>query len=269
MTAQGAGRIRDLLDRHGIRPQRRLGQNFLADPNIVAKIVSTADVGSGDRVVEVGAGTGTLTAVLADVGTVVVSYEIDRRLQPVLAESLAGRDVDLRFADAAKVDLSTELTGGPWTMVANLPYNVGTGIVLDTLRMVPQVTKLVVMVQKEVADRLVAGPGSRAYGLPSVVVAIHGSARIAFTVPPTVFVPRPPVTSAVVAIERTAAPPHAERAIALAAAAFAGRRKMVRRSLDGVVDDLATALATAGVDPTDRAEDLAPGDYLRLAEVAP
>jgi 16S rRNA (adenine1518-N6/adenine1519-N6)-dimethyltransferase len=269
VSVQGAGEIKALLDRHGVRPKKRLGQNFLADPNLVAKIVRLAGVGRGDRVVEIGAGTGALTAALAATGADVVAFEVDRSLEPLLAEVLDGCEVDVRFADASHVRLEEELPGGPWTLVANLPYNVGTGIVLDVLRRAPQVTRLVVMVQREVADRLVAGPGSRVYGLPSVIVVLHGTPRIEFDVPPTVFIPRPPVMSTVLSIDRVRAPAAAERAIALAAAAFGQRRKMVRRSLAETLPDAEASLEKAGIDPTARAEDLGAADYLALAEAAP
>ncbi len=268
-AAQARAEIADLLARHGSSPRRSLGQNFLADPNITERIVRTAGVGPGDRVVEIGAGTGTLTAALADAGAHVVAFELDERLRPVLEEVLAGRDdVEVRFADAAKVDLGGVLEGGSWKLVANLPYNVGTGIVLDVLRHVPQVDEMVVMVQREVADRLLAGPGSKDYGLPSVVVGLHGDARLEFTVPPQVFLPQPKVESAVVRIRRRPAPPRSEEAIALAAAAFGQRRKMLRRSLAGVLEDPEAALTAAGIDPTARPEDVPPEGWLALAAAA-
>jgi 16S rRNA (adenine1518-N6/adenine1519-N6)-dimethyltransferase len=159
-----------------------------------------------------------------------------------------------------------DLDDGPWTMVANLPYNVGTPLLLDTLRRMPQVGRFVVMLQKEAVDRLVSGPGTKAYGLPSVVVGLHGEAKVAFRVPPTVFLPRPAVDSAVAVIDRVEAHPLAPEAIGLAAAGFGQRRKMLRRSLAGVLDDPAATLNAAGIDPTSRAEDLRPGDYVRIAE---
>ncbi len=268
-AAQVRAEIAELLDRHGLSPRRSLGQNFLADPNITERIVRTAEVGPGDQVVEIGAGTGTLTAALADAGARVVSFEVDEGLRPVLDEVLAGRDdVEMRFTDAARLDLGEALEGGPWTLVANLPYHVGTGIVLDVLRHVPQVTDIVVMVQREVADRLLAGPGSKDYGLPSVVVGLHGDARFAFGVPPQVFLPQPKVESAVVRIRRRPAPPRAEEAIALAAAAFGQRRKMLRRSLTEVLEDPEAVLTAAGIDPTARPEDVPPEGWLALAEAA-
>lgn len=268
MSAQARSDVRALLDRHGIHPAKHLGQHFLVDPNITRKIVNLAGTGPDDAVVEIGPGTGTLTAELAATGAIVVAYEIDRALEPVLEEVLAGTNVDLRFADAARVDLAHELDPArKWSMVANLPYNVGTPIVLDSLRRVPQITRFVVMVQVEVGERLVARPGSNSYGLPSVVVGIHGGSRVEFKVPPQVFLPPPSVGSAVVVIDRKAAPATSERAIELAAAGFGQRRKMLRSSLGSVLDAPTDLLVTAGIPPTARAEELAPDDWLRLAEV--
>ena len=152
-------------------------------------------------------------------------------------------------------------------MVANLPYHVGTGILLDAVQHEPGITRFVVMVQREVADRLVAPPGDKTYGLPSVIVALQAEARIVFLVPPTVFIPEPPVESAVVELVRRQAPPDAARAIVLAAAAFGQRRKMLRRALTQVMDDPVPRLEAAGLDPTARAEQLSPQDYLELAAV--
>jgi 16S rRNA (adenine1518-N6/adenine1519-N6)-dimethyltransferase len=265
MTAQSRTEITALLERHGLAPIRRLGQHFLADANITRKIVSTAGVVPGSKVVEVGAGTGTLTRAMAVAGAHVVAYEIDRGLRPVLEEVTAGLNVELRFGDVMDIDLAAELEGEPWSMIANLPYNVGTPLLLETLRRVPAIVRFVVMMQREVAERLVAKPGGREYGLPSVVVGIHAEAEVSFRVPPQVFYPPPNVESAVVVMDRVETPAGSERAIELAAAAFNQRRKMLRRSLADSLDDAAAFLENAGIDPTSRAEDLYPDDYLRLA----
>lgn len=265
--AQGRREIKELLEAHGVRPKRRLGQNFLSDPNLVERIVRTAGVGPGDRVVEVGAGTGTLTRALAASGASVVAYEVDSQLVPVLNEVLEGIDVELRNEDITRIDWGDALAEGPWTMVANLPYNVGTPLVLDVLREVPAIDRLIVMVQREVADRLVADPGSKAYGLPSVITRLNADARIAFVVSPQVFFPVPEVESAVVELVRIPAPEFAESAIELAAVAFQQRRKMLRRSLDAVLDDPTSSLLLAGLDPTSRPEDLQPADFVALARV--
>ncbi len=267
---QGKREIERLLAAHGVVPRRSLGQHFLADPNLVRRIVAEAGIGPADRVVEVGAGTGTLTRALAGAAAEVVAYEVDARLEPVLAEVLSGADnVTVRIADALADDLPARLAGDRWVMVANLPYNVGTPLLLELLQVAPQIGRYVVMVQREVADRLVAPPGSRRYGVPSVVVGLYAArARIAFGVPAGVFVPRPNVASAVVAITREGRPPPgAPRAVELAGAAFGQRRKQLRNSLAGILDDPAAGLARAGIAPEQRAEQLAPADYLRLAEV--
>lgn len=267
--AQGRGQLSALLARHGLLPKRRLGQHFLGDPNTTRRIVDTAGITADSRVVEVGVGTGTLTSELASTSAVVIGYEVDRSLEPLLEEVIGDRaNVEIRFQDAARVDFASALEGGGWVMVANLPYHVGTPIVLDALRHTPQITRFVVMVQLEVARRFVSDAGSDDYGLPSVVVQLHGNARIAFRVPASVFVPPPNVESAVVVIDRKLASPYAERAIELAAAGFGQRRKMLRRSLKAALDDPSVALVEAGLAPTSRAEELGPADWLRLAEVA-
>lgn len=269
MSAQARSDVRALLDRHGIHPAKHLGQHFLVDPNITRKIVHLAGIGAEDAVVEIGAGTGTLTAELAATGAIVVAYEIDDALAPVLDEVLTGTEVDVRYADAGRVDLAADLDPSrKWSMVANLPYSVGTPLVLDALRRVPQIVRFVVMVQLEVGERLVARPGVGAYGLPSVVVGIHGRGRIEFKVPPQVFLPQPNVGSAVVVIDRRLAPAGAERAIELAAAGFGQRRKMLRSSLASVLEAPQEVLVAAGIAPTSRAEELAPDAWLRLAEAA-
>lgn len=266
--AQTRSEIADLLERHGLAPIHQLGQHFLADANITRKIVSLAGIESGSRVVEVGAGTGTLTRALADEGAHVVAYEIDHGLRPVLEEVTAGLDVDLRFADVTDIDLAVELDGDGWAMVANLPYNVGTPVVMDAMRGAPGIGRFVVMVQDEVARRFVARPGSGDYGLPSIVTGIHTDATLAFKVPPQVFYPPPRVESAVVVMRRKDAPDAAGRAVELARAGFGQRRKMLRRSLSSVLDDPVMTIEAAGLDPTDRAENLTPEDFVRLAEVS-
>jgi len=265
VTAQNRTEIADLLSRHGVSPVHRLGQHFLADANITRKIVAVAAVASGSKVVEIGAGTGTLTRALAAAGARVVAYEIDVGLRPVLEEVTGGLEVDLRFEDVGRVDLADALDGPGWAMVANLPYNVGTSVVLDAIREVPTIERFVVMLQREVAARFAAGVGSPDYGLPSIVAAIHTDAKVEFVVPPQVFYPAPRVESAVVVMVRKPAPPGAERAVEIARAGFGQRRKMLRRSLAGVLDHPVDTLDRAGIAPTARAEELTADDYVRLA----
>ena len=258
---------RGLLDRFGIRPKRSLGQNFVVEPNTVRRIAELAGVGVGDRVVEVGPGLGALTLALLETGAEVTAVEIDDVLVEVL-EEVAGDHRSLRIvhADAMGVDWESLLGAGPWTLVANLPYNVSVPLVCDLLDDVPAIVRLVVMVQLEVADRLVASPGDDAYGLPSVKVAYHAEARKVGRVPPSVFLPRPRVDSALVDVVRRPEPLVAadpELLFRLVRAGFAHRRKMLRGALRGIVDE--AGLVAAGVDPTLRAEDL---DLAQWAAIA-
>ena len=266
MRPQGRREVVALLERYGLVPDQRLGQHYLVDPNLVKRIVRLAAVGPGDQVLEVGPGTGTLTAALASSGASVLAIEVDRRLEPLLTEVLQGATtVRLLFSDAMEADWDALLVGGRWHMVSNLPYNIGTPLLLDLLREIDQITRFVVMVQKEVADRLAAAPGSSQYGLPSVTAALKADVKVEFSVPPQVFVPPPKVGSAVVSLRRREVVGPVDRAIGLAARAFGQRRKMLRRSLAGTVSD--SQLRTAGIDPTRRPEELAPLDFVHLAEV--
>lgn len=264
---QGRSRIRELLSDHSLSPRKSLGQHFLTDPNVIRRIVRLAEVGPDSRVVEIGGGTGTLTAELAASGGTVVVYEIDEGLVAVLGTVVGDRpNVEIRHRDATKVDFDQELDGQAWVFVANLPYNVGTGILLDALQQARRIKRFVVTVQTEVADRLLAGPGSKAYGVPSVIVALHTEARGEFTVRPELFYPRPPVGSTVLVLDRIRPPERVGEAIDLANTAFQQRRKMVRKSLAKALADPEPALVQAGIDPTSRAEALAPEDFVRLAE---
>ena len=259
---QGPASIAQLLRDYGVVPRKRLGQHFLADPNIIAKVVATARVGPDDDVLEVGAGTGSLTAALADTGAHIVSYEVDSGLRPILHHVVGDRpNVELRFEDAVEA-LPSALGPGRWKMVANLPYNVGTRLLLTLLRDARQVQEFTVMVQQEVADRLTARQGSRAYGLPSVVVGLTANAHRAFTVPPQVFVPAPRVSSAVVVAHRRQTHEHLDDILEIAAQVFAHRRKMLRSSIDPDI------LQRAGVDPHARPEDLSPERFVDIWEAS-
>ena len=258
--------VRELLDRHGIRPKRSLGQNFVVEPNTVRRIVELAAVGPGDRVLEIGPGVGSLTLALAEAGVAVTAVEIDDALVDVLAETTAGHDVVVVHADAMAVDWSDLLGNDQWTLVANLPYNVSVPLVCDLLDGVPAIRRMVVMVQKEVAERLVAGPGDSSYGLPSVKVAYHATGQMVGRVPPSVFLPRPRVDSALVELVRRTAPTvdaDPEVLFDLVRAGFRQRRKMLRRSLSGSVDE--AAFATSGVAPTARAEEVGLDGWAALA----
>ncbi len=254
----GRGDIAELLARHGLHPSRALGQNFVADPNTVRRIVDLAGVQPGDPVVEIGPGLGSLTLALCEAGAEVTAVEVDRHLIPVLEEVTAATRARIVQADATSVDWPALLAGhDAWSMVANLPYNVGTPLVLDLLDDVPAITSMLVMVQREVGERFAAPPGDKAYGIPSVKVAYHGHAEVVGRVPPTVFIPQPKVDSVLVRIVRAEQPAvdaDPEALFGLVRTAFGQRRKMLRRSLTGVVAP--EAFEVAGVDPQSRPEQL-------------
>lgn len=260
--------IHDLLEAHGLAPSRALGQNFVADPNTVRRIARLAGVGPGDPVVEIGAGLGSLTLALVETGASVTAVEIDRHVLPVLRDVVEPHGVTVVEADALEADWASILAGHErWTLVANLPYNVATPLVLDLLDQVPAITEMLVMVQREAGERLAAGVGDKAYGIPSVKVAYWATARVAGRVPPTVFVPQPKVESVLVRISRRDQPAVAadpERLFMLVRTGFGQRRKMLRRSLAGVAD--AEAFAAAGIRPEARPEELDVAAWGRLAD---
>ena len=266
MTHSGAD-IRELLDRHGLAARKALGQNFVVDPNTVRKIAALSGVGEGDRVVEIGPGLGSLTLALVEVGARVTAVEMDDELVPILREVVEGHHVEIVEGDAQQVDWDEVLAEADgWSLVANLPYNVATPLILDLLRDVPKIESMLVMVQLEVAERLAARPGDSAIGIPSVLVAFHGTAEIVGRVPPTVFHPRPRVDSALVRIARHQQPPIGAALSdiePLVRAAYNQRRKMIRKSLGGLLDE--STIVEAGVDPTARPETLTLDDWGRLA----
>jgi 16S rRNA (adenine1518-N6/adenine1519-N6)-dimethyltransferase len=234
----------------------------------VRRIARLAGVGPGDHVVEVGAGLGALTLALDDTGASVTTIEADRHLLPALQEVLGDRPVRLIPEDVRAVDWDDVLAGADdWALVANLPYNLATPIVLDVLAEVPQVRRLLVMVQREVGERLAAPAGSRTYGIPSVLVALRARAEVVGRVSPEVFLPKPRVESALVRIERLDRPAtdaDLELLVGLVRQAFGNRRKMLRRSLDGRVSE--AQFAAAGVASDGRPEELDVAAWGRLAE---
>jgi 16S rRNA (adenine1518-N6/adenine1519-N6)-dimethyltransferase len=272
----GAGALRALAERHGIRPKRSLGQHFLIDPNLARAIAADAGVGPGDRVVEIGAGLGSLTRALAEAGAEVLAVEVDPSLIPALEESVSGLDgVRVLHTDATDPEWQDALDGDGWVLAANLPYNVATHLALDTLRNVPQVGRLVVMVQREVGERLVAAPGEPAYGIPSVRVAYRAEGTLVRRVPPSVFWPRPKVESVIVRLVRRDEPAVAvdeDRLWAVVDAGFGERRKTMRNALrrlglEGEVAD--ELLGAAGVDPSARGETLSLAEFARIAASLP
>jgi len=260
--------IRDLLTERGLAPRRDLGQNFVADPNTVRRIAHLARVGAGDHVVEIGAGLGSLTLALAETGATIAAVEVDVGLVAVLRDVFAGHPtVTVLEADAMKADwtalLGERAVGS--VLVANLPYNVATPLVCDVLDRVPGVARMLVMVQREVAERFAASPRASAYGAVSVKIAYWGTAKIVGLVPASVFVPRPNVESALVEIIRHEPPTTDPDALfELVRKAFNQRRKMLRRSLADVVTP--EQFEVAGIAPTARPEELDVAAWCALAE---
>jgi 16S rRNA (adenine1518-N6/adenine1519-N6)-dimethyltransferase len=245
----------------------RLGQNFLADPNLLDAIVRDAGLAAADVVLEVGAGEGVLTERLAAAAGHVHTVEIDRRLEPALAPIAALPNVALHWGDAMKLDLAA-LEPAPTAMVANLPYSVATPLILRTIEQLPRLASWTVMVQREIADRLRAAPGSRTYGSPSVVAQLACEVELVRKVDPAVFRPRPRVDSAILRLRRTAAA--ADPATRdLVRAAFAHRRKSLARSLEhgqaGSLGPARTALAELGLAEDARAEALSPAEFAALS----
>ena len=247
----------------------RLGQNFLADPNLLGAIVREADLDPSDVVLEVGGGDGALTAELAPNAAFVHVVELDERLREPLTE-VAGRagNVELHFADAMRIDF-TGLDPAPTAVVANLPYSIATPLLLRTISELESVAEWTVMVQREIADRLRAAPGSRVYGSPSVLVQLACEVRMLRTVDRAVFTPRPRVDSALLRLRRVA-PAADDRVARLVRDAFAHRRKALAGSLElaepGRRDAARAALAELGLPENARAEQLSPADFERLAE---
>ena len=269
MTHSPSG-IQALLDEHGVTPSRALGQNFVADANTVRRIARLAGVGPGDRVVEIGAGLGSLTLALLETGAQVTAVEVDRHLEPILRAVVEPAGATVVAGDALHLDWDAVLgppdPAAPWALVANLPYNIATPLVLELLEHVPQIQRMLVMVQREVGERLAAGPGTRTYGIPSVKAAWWATAEVVGRVPPSVFVPPPRVESALVELRRRAPAGDdvARRAVfALVEAGFGQRRKMLRRSLADRVAP--AAFEAAAVRPDARAEELDLAAWCRLA----
>jgi 16S rRNA (adenine1518-N6/adenine1519-N6)-dimethyltransferase len=246
----------------------RLGQNFLADPNLLDAILRDAALDPADVVLEVGAGEGVLTERLAGAAAHVHAIELDRRLEGALARVAALPNVELHWGDAMRIDLAA-LEPAPTAVVANLPYSIATPLLLRTIEQLPTVRRWTVMVQREIADRLRAEPGTRAYGSPSVLVQLACEARLLRSVDPAVFRPRPRVESAILGLRRTG--PGADAATReLVRAAFAHRRKSLARSLEhvrpGSLDRTRAALRKLTLPENARAEQLSPSEFRCLGK---
>jgi 16S rRNA (adenine1518-N6/adenine1519-N6)-dimethyltransferase len=270
----GPAEIRGLAAELDVRPTKKLGQNFVHDPNTVRRIVELANVGPDDVVLEVGPGLGSLTLGLLATGARVVAVEIDPKLAERLPKTVADRGPEvagrLQVVAADALRVTKDDLPEPTALVANLPYNVAVPVVLHLLAEVPSLRSGLVMVQTEVAERMAAGPGSRIYGVPSVKLAWYGPARKVAAVPRSVFWPVPNVDSALVAFERgdTPASDDRDRLFGLVDAAFSQRRKTLRAALAGWAGSAERAgelLTAAGIDPKTRGEQLDVHDFARLA----
>jgi 16S rRNA (adenine1518-N6/adenine1519-N6)-dimethyltransferase len=267
-TVPGARRLRELLNRHGVTPKKSLGQNFVVDPNTIRKVVELAGVSGHDRILEIGAGAGSLTLGLAAVAAHVTAVEVDPRLLAVLMDAVGQTEnIELVAGDALKLPLDSFAAGA---LVANLPYNVATPLVLRVLREAPDVERLTVMTQREAGHRLAADPGSKVYGHVSVMVKYFGDARVVSSVSRRAFYPIPNVDSVIVRIDRKqeALPEHREWLFAVIRAGFSQRRKTLRNALTSVagVDAAEAAIAATGLGPTSRAEELDLDQFLALSQ---
>lgn len=260
--------MQDVLARHCVRPSKALGQNFVVDPNTLRKVVRIAAPGPHDVVLEIGPGAGGLTLELARVAGRVVAVELDRALLPVLAETLAGvANVTVVHADAMRLDLAAT---GANRLVANLPYNIAAGVVVRALLEAPEIAALTVMIQREVGERLVATPGTKAYGHVSVVVAFLADASIATRVSRNAFYPVPGVDSVVLNLVRKGSHEDVDlkRFVEVVRASFSQRRKTLRNalaSLAGSPVDAQRALEAARISPAARAEELDLESFVGLA----
>jgi 16S rRNA (adenine1518-N6/adenine1519-N6)-dimethyltransferase len=273
----GLAEVREIAARLDVRPTKALGQNFVHDPNTVRRIVRAADLDPADVVVEVGPGLGSLTLGLLPAAAAVHAVEIDPVLAAALPETVAKHAPEqasrLHVVNADALRFTGDLDPAPTALVANLPYNVAVPVVLHLLATLSTLRRGLVMVQKEVADRLVAPPGSKIYGVPSVKLAWYATARSAGRVPPDVFWPVPNVDSGLVSFTRREPPASVAReaVFAVVDAAFAQRRKTLRAALAGWAggpDQAERILRTAGVDPGTRGEALPVAAFAAIAQAA-
>ena len=265
---------RHILKAFNLHATKKFGQNFLVDANIVRGIVDSAEAGPGDKILEIGPGIGTLTQGLAESGAEVIAVEIDKKLPAVLAETLKGYDnVTIVPGDILKVNIREIMGEGPFKVAANLPYYITTPILMALLEQHLPITHIVTMVQKEVAERMVAKPGSRIYGALSVAVQYYTEPHIAYDVPPRSFIPAPEVDSVVIACKVRETPAVAVKDekvfFRVVKAAFGQRRKTISNAMKGAGFDkeqIAAAFEKAGIDAGRRGETFSLEEFGRLAD---
>lgn len=265
---------RHILKAFNLHATKKFGQNFLVDANIVRGIVDSAEAGPSDKILEIGPGIGTLTQGLAESGAEVIAVEIDKKLPAVLAETLKGYDnVTIVPGDILKVNIREIMGEGPFKVAANLPYYITTPILMALLEQHLPITHIVTMVQKEVAERMVAKPGSRIYGALSVAVQYYTEPHIAYDVPPRSFIPAPEVDSVVIACKVRETPAVAVKDekvfFRVVKAAFGQRRKTISNAMKGAGFDkeqIAAAFEKAGIDAGRRGETFSLEEFGRLAD---
>lgn len=267
----GKSDLKDMMEKHDLRPSKSLGQNFVVDPNTILKIIRAANIEKGEQILEIGPGLGSLTSQLS-VTSKVVAIELDRYLIPALEEVLnhfgKRENVEIVQEDAMKIDWQEFFAQrqGVWKMVANLPYNIATPLLVTLLENAPEIQAIYVMVQLEVGERFAASPKSKAYGIPSVKAQYWAETKVLGKVSPNVFLPVPKVDSAILQIIRKPSPSEVnyENFSRLIQTAFQHRRKMIRKSLNTLVP-LAN-FSIAEVSPQARPEELSVTDWVKLAK---
>ena len=267
----GKSDLKDMMEKHDLRPSKSLGQNFVVDPNTILKIIRAANIEKGEQILEIGPGLGSLTSQLSATSKV-VAIELDRYLIPALEEVLnhfgKRENVEIVQEDAMKIDWQEFFTQrqGVWKMVANLPYNIATPLLVTLLENAPEIQAIYVMVQLEVGERFAASPRSKAYGIPSVKAQYWAETKVLGKVSPNVFLPVPKVDSAILQIIRKSSPPEVNYAnfSRLIQTAFQHRRKMIRKSLNKLVP-LAN-FSIAELSPQARPEELSVTDWVKLAK---
>ena len=267
----GKSDLKDMMEKHDLRPSKSLGQNFVVDPNTILKIIRAANIEKGEQILEIGPGLGSLTSQLSATSKV-VAIELDRYLVPALEEVLdhfgKRENVEIVQEDAMKIDWQEFFAQrqGVWKMVANLPYNIATPLLVTLLENAPEIQAIYVMVQLEVGERFAASPKSKAYGIPSVKAQYWAETKVLGKVSPNVFLPVPKVDSAILQIIRKSSPPEVNYAnfSRLIQTAFQHRRKMIRKSLNTLVP-LAN-FSIAEVSPQARPEELSVTDWVKLAK---
>ena len=267
----GKNDLKHIMEQYDLRPSKSLGQNFVIDPNTILKIIRATNIERGDQILEIGPGLGSLTTQLSN-NNKVVAIELDRYLIPALEEVLLQygqrENVEIIQEDAMKIDWKAffEPRSGTWKMVANLPYNIATPLLIILLENAPQLQEICVMVQLEVAERFAASPKSKAYGIPSVKAQYWSQAKVLGKISPNVFLPVPKVDSAILQIRRKSSPAEVNYAnfSRLIQTAFQHRRKMLRKSLNMLVP--LDNFTIAEINPQARPEELSVNDWVQLSK---